>query len=123
MRGQFAYPLEKIFAPSDPTSPWGPDTGAPAILAFPEDPDRYLVLERTWVAGSGYKIRLYDTTTRGATDVRNVPSLNGQPVVPMRKQLVADFDDLGLASTVPAVLAAFAPVWRLWDMVIFLIKP
>ncbi|WNI30658.1 hypothetical protein [Streptomyces sp. ITFR-6] len=22
--GQFAYPLEKIFAASDPTSPWGP---------------------------------------------------------------------------------------------------
>ncbi|MDI3405555.1 esterase-like activity of phytase family protein [Streptomyces cavernicola] len=98
VRGQFAYPLEKIFAPSDPTSPWGPDTGAPAILAFPDDPDRYLVLERTWVAGSGYKIRLYDATTRGATDVRNVPSLNGQPVVPMRKQLVADFDDLGLST-------------------------
>ncbi|MDI3420670.1 esterase-like activity of phytase family protein [Streptomyces luteolus] len=98
MWGQFAYPLEKIFAPSDPTSPWGPDTGVPAILAFPDDPDRYLVLERTWVAGSGYKIRLYDATTRGATDVRNMDSLNGQQVVPMRKELVADFDDLGLST-------------------------
>ncbi|MFC8276732.1 esterase-like activity of phytase family protein [Streptomyces sp. NPDC057271] len=96
--GQFAYPIEKIFAESDPTSPWGPDTGVPSILAFPDDPDRYLVLERTWVAGAGYKIRLYDAITRGATDVRAMDSLAGQSVVPMRKKLVADFDTLGLST-------------------------
>ncbi len=96
--GQFAYPIEKIFAESDPTSPWGPDTGVPSILAFPDDPERYLVLERTWVAGSGYKIRLFDATTRGATDVRAVDSLVGKDVVPMRKRLVADFHTLGLSA-------------------------
>ncbi|MET9518300.1 esterase-like activity of phytase family protein [Streptomyces sp. NPDC002994] len=96
--GQFAYPIEKIFAESDPDSPWGPDTGVPSLLAFPDDPDRYLVLERTWVAGSGYKIRLYDATTRGATDVRAVDSLAGRHVVPMRKKLVADFHTLGLST-------------------------
>lgn len=96
--GQFAYPLEKIFAESDPSSPWAPDTGVPAILAFPGDSNRYLVLERTWVAGSGYKIRVFDATTRGATDVRNVDSLAGRPVVPMRKRLVADFHDLGVST-------------------------
>lgn len=96
--GQFAYPLEKIFAESDPSSPWAPDTGVPAILAFPGDPGRYLVLERTWVAGSGYKIRVFDATTRGATDVRSVDSLAGRPVVPMRKKLVADFHDLGVST-------------------------
>ncbi|WP_093878440.1 esterase-like activity of phytase family protein [Streptomyces sp. TLI_105] len=96
--GQFAYPLEKIFAVNDPNSPWGPDTGVPSILAFPDDPDRYLVLERTWVAGAGYKIRLFDATTRGATDVKARESLAGRPVVPMRKTLVADFDTLGLST-------------------------
>ncbi|MCP3757028.1 esterase-like activity of phytase family protein [Streptomyces sp. TBY4] len=96
--GQFAYPVEKIFAESDPDSPWGPDTGVPSLLAFPDDPDRYLVLERTWVAGSGYKIRLYDATARGATDVRAMDSLAGRPVVPMRKRLVADFHTLGLST-------------------------
>ncbi|MGW6564811.1 esterase-like activity of phytase family protein [Streptomyces sp. NPDC054975] len=95
---QFAYPVEKIFAESDPTSPWGPDTGVPSLLAFPDDPNRYLVLERTWVAGAGYKIRLFEATTRGATDVQAVESLAGQPVVPMRKKLVADFDTLGLST-------------------------
>nr|WP_246043049.1 esterase-like activity of phytase family protein [Streptomyces globosus] len=96
--GQFAYPLEKIFAENDPASPWGPDTGVPSILAFPDQPDRYLVLERTWVAGAGYKIRLFDATTRGATDVRGTESLAGQAVMPMRKKLVADFDTLGLSA-------------------------
>ncbi len=96
--GQFAYPLEKIFAENDPDIPWGPDTGVPSILAFPGRPDRYLVLERTWVAGAGYKIRLFDATTRGATDVREIDSLAGRPVVPMRKTLVADFDTLGLSA-------------------------
>ncbi|MFI9122308.1 esterase-like activity of phytase family protein [Streptomyces bikiniensis] len=96
--GQFAYPLEKIFAENDPDSPWGPDTGVPSILAFPDQPDRYLVLERTWVAGAGYKIRLFDATTRGATDVRETESLAGRAVVPMRKKLVADFDALGLSA-------------------------
>lgn len=96
--GQFTYPIEKIFAASDPSSPWGPDTGVPSILAFPDDPSRYLVLERSWVAGSDYKIRVYDATTRGATDVRDIDSLAGQRVVPMRKKLVADFDDLGLST-------------------------
>ncbi|WP_326799886.1 esterase-like activity of phytase family protein [Streptomyces sp. NBC_01808] len=96
--GQYAYPIEKIFAESDPDSPWGPDTGVPSILAFPDDPHRFLVLERTWVAGSGYKIRLYDATTRGASDVRAVDSLAERHVVPMRKKLVADFDTLGLST-------------------------
>jgi hypothetical protein len=95
---QFAYPLEKIFADSDPSSPWPADTGVPSILAFPGDPSRYLVLERTWVAGSGYKIRVYDATTRGSTEVRNVDSLAGGKIVPMRKKLVADFHELGLST-------------------------
>lgn len=94
--GQFAYPLEKIFTASDPASPWAPDTGVPSILAFPDDPSRYLVLERTWVAGAGYKIRIFDATTRGATEVQKMDSLAGQRVLPMRKKLVADFHDLGL---------------------------
>ncbi|MFJ9428021.1 esterase-like activity of phytase family protein [Streptomyces sp. NPDC101490] len=96
--GQYAYPVERIFTASDPSSPWPPDTGVPSILAFPEDPSRYLVLERTWVAGSGYKIRLYDATTRGATDVRTFDSLAGRDVRPMRKSLVVDFHDLGLST-------------------------
>ncbi|CRK61782.1 hypothetical protein [Alloactinosynnema sp. L-07] len=96
--GQYAYPLEPIFAEPTPGSPWEPDTGVPAILAYPEDPSRYLILERTYVDGSGFKVRLFDTTTRGAADVRGVQSLATTQTQPMRKRLVADFDDIGLST-------------------------
>jgi phytase-like protein len=82
----------------DPESPWGPDTGVPSILAFPDDPTRYLVLERTWVVGAGFKVRIFDATTRGATEVQDVDSLAEKKVVPMRKTLVADFHDLPLST-------------------------
>ncbi|MFI5743458.1 esterase-like activity of phytase family protein [Streptomyces anulatus] len=74
--GQFAYPLEKIFTEPDGSSTHPPDTGVPAILAYPGDSSRYLVLERTWVSGAGFKIRLFDATTRGATDGQHIDSLN-----------------------------------------------
>lgn len=96
--GQYAYPLEPIFAEVKPGSPWAPDTGIPAILALPSDPTRFLVLERTYVDGSGYKIRLFEATTRDATDVRDIESLANQPVKAMSKRLLADFADLGLST-------------------------
>ncbi|MER0430008.1 esterase-like activity of phytase family protein [Streptomyces microflavus] len=95
--GQFAYPLEKIFTAPDGSSTYPPDTGVPAILSYPGDSSRYLVLERTWVSGAGFKIRLFDATTRGATDVQHIDSLKGRKIVPMRKKLVADLADFDLS--------------------------
>jgi 3-phytase len=91
---QFAYPLEPLFAVSDPDSPWSPDTGVPAILAYPGDPDRYLVMERTYVPGAGYRIRIFDATTRGASRVERLNSLASAPVRPMPKRLLVDLNDL-----------------------------
>lgn len=91
---QFAYPLEPLFAESDPDSPWSPDTGVPAILAYPGDPDRYLVMERTYVPGAGYKVRIFDATTRGASEIQHLDSLVSTAVRPMAKRLVADLNDL-----------------------------
>lgn len=96
--GQFAYPLEPLFAESDPNSPWHPDTGVPSILAYPNDPDRYLVMERSYVPGAGYKVRIFDATTRVASRVQHLDSLASAPVRPMRKQLVVDLDDLALST-------------------------
>jgi 3-phytase len=98
VRDQFAYPLEPLFAAPDPTSPWNPDTGVSAILAHPDDPNRYLVLERTYVPGAGFKIRIFDATTRGATQVQGVDSLASAQVRPMSKRLVADLHDLPLST-------------------------
>lgn len=50
------------------------------------------------MSGAGFKIRLFDATTRGATDVQHMDSLKGREIVPMRKKLVVDLDDISLSS-------------------------
>jgi hypothetical protein len=93
---QYAYKLEPLCAESDPTSPWHADTGIASILAHPVDPNRYLVLERTYVPGLGHKARVYEISTVGTTDVRNVDSLEMTRVRPVRKRLVVDLAELPL---------------------------
>ncbi|KAA5830596.1 esterase-like activity of phytase family protein [Saccharopolyspora hirsuta] len=93
---QHAYPLEPVFAAPRPGG--RADTGVPAVLAHPDDPTRFLVLERTYVDGAGFKVRLFEATTDGATDVQHVQSLQDRPVRPMHKRLLVDFDDLDLST-------------------------
>ncbi|MEU4801515.1 esterase-like activity of phytase family protein [Actinosynnema sp. NPDC023587] len=92
---QHAYPLEPLFAAPEP-GPWGPDTGVPAILADPRHPGHYFTLERSWVPGSDYKVRLYEIDLWGSTDVKGVASLRDTAAKPVRKTLVADLDDFPL---------------------------
>ncbi|GAA3860142.1 esterase-like activity of phytase family protein [Saccharothrix violaceirubra] len=91
---QYAYPLEKLFAVPEP-GPWGPDTGVPAILADPYTPGKYLTLERQWVPGAGYDVRIFEISVFGATDVRRLDTLNAN-VRPVHKKLVANLKDLPL---------------------------
>ncbi|MEU4739009.1 esterase-like activity of phytase family protein [Actinosynnema sp. NPDC023658] len=91
---QHAYPLEPLFAEPEP-GPWGPDTGVPAILADPTVPGRYYALERSWVPGADYKVRLFRVDLAGATDVRDQDVLAAD-VRPVRKKLLADLDDFPL---------------------------
>ena len=68
-----------------------------------------LVLERSYAgeADAGprslNRIRIYQVSTRGATDVSSMDSLKGQDVRPVSKRLVID---LGLLPNLPPVLAA-----------------
>ncbi|MER7013477.1 esterase-like activity of phytase family protein [Saccharopolyspora sp. NPDC000359] len=94
--GQHSYPLEPVFTAPRPGG--RADTGVSTILADPADPSRFLVLERTFVDGTGFAVRLFEATTDGATDVQHLHSLQAQPVQPMRKRLLADFGDLGLST-------------------------
>ncbi|WP_053714522.1 esterase-like activity of phytase family protein [Saccharothrix sp. NRRL B-16348] len=91
---QHAYPLEPLFAAPEP-GPWGPDTGVPAILADPKVPGRYYALERSWVPGADYKVRLFQVDIAGATDVRDQDVL-ADDVRPVRKKQLADLDDFPL---------------------------
>ncbi|WP_433870473.1 esterase-like activity of phytase family protein [Saccharopolyspora sp. CA-218241] len=87
---QYAYPQEPLFAAPNPPGSFA-DSGVPEILAHPTDPTRYLVLERGFATGHGYDVKLFEMSTRGATDVQHVDSLARTDVVPVRKRLLADF--------------------------------
>ncbi|WP_433266845.1 esterase-like activity of phytase family protein [Actinosynnema sp. CS-041913] len=82
---QYAYQQEPVFAP-------GGSTGVTAIL--PDGHGRFLVLERSFVPDVGNKVRLFEATTRGATNVKD-RSLAGAE--PMRKRLLADLADFPLS--------------------------
>jgi 3-phytase/alkaline phosphatase D len=56
----------------------------------------FLAMERSFAVGVGNTIRLFETTTRGATDVSDLEALT-QPYDPMLKTLVVDLErDLGI---------------------------
>ncbi|MEU5690597.1 esterase-like activity of phytase family protein [Actinosynnema sp. NPDC020468] len=93
---QHVYELEKLFATPEP-GPYGPDTGVPALLADQYVPGRYYALERTWIPGPDYKVRLFQVDTLGATNLGTNPTdaipANARPV---RKTLLADLADFPL---------------------------
>jgi hypothetical protein len=92
---QYAYPMDKVFAES-PTGGFA-NNGVSAILSDQDDPSRFLVMERSFVTGVGNSIRIYEIDTRGASNVRDVHSLQGADVRPVQKTLLADLSSLGLS--------------------------
>lgn len=59
-----------------------------------------LALERSYAAGVGNTVRLFETSLHGATDVSEIPALDPAagapvPVTPMAKRFVADLASLG----------------------------
>lgn len=88
VRAQYAYQVDRL--PAAPVPAGGvADSGVSEILAI--DDHRYLALERSWLQGVGYKVKLYEFDVRGATDVLARGSLaQGGGYRPVRKHLVAD---------------------------------
>jgi hypothetical protein len=86
--GQYVYPLDPL--PTAPIPPTGEaDSGVSEILAI--DQFRYLALERSWIQGANYRVRLYEIDLRGATNVLDRRSLaGGRPYRPVTKRLVHD---------------------------------
>ncbi|MFG1703060.1 esterase-like activity of phytase family protein [Nonomuraea sp. M3C6] len=86
VRAQYAYPLDPL--PTAPVPATGlSDSGVSEIL--PVDESRYLALERAWIEGVGYRVRLYEVDLRGATNVLASNDLAG-PYQPVAKRLVYD---------------------------------
>jgi hypothetical protein len=94
--GQFAYPLDAI--PAAPGKGKFADNGISEILALSDK--RLLVMERAGVqADDGtYRdfVRIYEITTDGASDIRDLPSLKGATYTMLRKRLVLDVNQLDM---------------------------
>ncbi len=84
IQAQYAYQQEPVFAP-------GGGSGVTAILPHR---DKLLVLERSFVPGVGNKVRLFEASTHGATNVDGKPLTGAKP---MRKRLLADLADFPLS--------------------------
>ena len=73
--------------------------GISEILAL--DDDRVLVVERSFSAGIGNRVRLYLVDFNGATNIRNLDSIrdaDGPEPAPVRKVLVTDLADFGITA-------------------------
>ncbi|MEG0110962.1 MAG: esterase-like activity of phytase family protein [Comamonas sp.] len=68
--------------------------GVSEILA--DGPDHLLVLERAYVLGSGFSVRLYRINTQQASDTLAIDALQDAAYTPARKELLLDFAQLGL---------------------------
>jgi len=89
---QYAYPVEKVQATPVPADQFTVNGGT-EILALSNT--RFLVLERSFSVGViGNQLRLYEIDTSKATDVLNVPALQGASYTPATKRLVLDFETL-----------------------------
>ncbi|WP_033291424.1 esterase-like activity of phytase family protein [Amycolatopsis jejuensis] len=95
---QYAYPQEKLFTTPAPGA--FADTGVSSMLALNQaDPTKFLMMERSFVAGVGNKVRIFEIDTSGATNVLNTPSLlNAKHVKPVKKKLLVDLSSLGLST-------------------------
>ncbi|NRQ37798.1 esterase-like activity of phytase family protein [Nonomuraea sp. NN258] len=88
-RAQYVYPLDRL--PTAPIPPTGDtDSGVSEILAV--DDHRYLALERSWIEGVGYKVKLYEIDLRGASNVIGRNDLS-RPYRSVTKRLVYDLGD------------------------------
>jgi hypothetical protein len=83
-----AIPQEPIPADSFATN------GLVELLSI--DKDRYIAVERAFSVGVGNDIKLYVTSTRGASNVKKRDSIDGKKIKPMKKHLLFDLAELGI---------------------------
>ena len=92
---QYAYPVDP--APHGAIVPIvAALNGVTEMLAL--TPSRFLVLERAYAVGFGFRAKLFESSIDGATDIKDTAALAQTPAIkPMKKRLVLDFATLGIA--------------------------
>jgi hypothetical protein len=94
---EYRYDVGKVFTSSDERGPFAVN-GLSDLMALNNN-GRLLSLDRNYVEGQGNHILLYDFTTAGATDIREIPAMtqHDQSIQPVKKKLVADLSDYGIS--------------------------
>lgn len=108
--GQFAYPLDAI--PAAPGKGKFADNGISEIVALSDT--KLLVMERSGVqsADGKYKdyVRLFEIDADGATDIQQLPALQGASYRPVKKRLVLDLNQLNLPTVDNLEGMSFGPM-------------
>ena len=93
---QYAYAIEAIA--SAPAPGRDADNGVSEILAI--DDHRLLIVERAGVENASGQytnhVRIFEMDVAGATDIKDLPALQGAKYVPARKRLLLDLEKIGL---------------------------
>ena len=92
--GEFVYLTDEISSPPDPADGFAVN-GLVELLSVDND-SKFLALERSFSAGVGNNLRLYEVDISDATDVSNLDSIEGIEVEAVNKELLLDFDELGI---------------------------
>jgi hypothetical protein len=89
---QWAYPLD----PPHARTPLPDGVEVRGLVDLLHWKLRFLALERSYVDGMGFAVKLYETTFAGAERLDGSAALGGRPVRTLSKRLVADFATLGV---------------------------
>ncbi|MEO0834419.1 MAG: choice-of-anchor I family protein [Cyanobacteria bacterium J06642_3] len=92
--GQFFYETDPIPVAPDPADGFA-DNGLVELLAL-DNEGKFLALERSFAEGVGNNIRIYEIDLADAPDISGVDSLSDTDITAVEKDLLLDFDDLGI---------------------------
>ncbi len=91
---EYIYWVDPIAEAPEPADGFA-DSGLVELLTL--DRKWLLAMERSFAVGpAGYTIKLYLTTTKGATNVRRFDSIAGRHIRPMKKKLLLNLEDVGI---------------------------
>ena len=90
---EYIYMVEPIAKAPNPEDAFA-DNGLVELLTL--DRNLMIAMERSFSIGTGYTIKLYLTTTLGATNVNRLDSIKNRRIRPMKKRLLLNLDELDI---------------------------
>ena len=90
---EYIYKTDPVAAPSIPEGTFNTN-GLVELLTISKN--KMIAVERSFSVGVGNSIKLYLTSTQGASDVLELDSIKKQNICTMKKELLLDLGELGI---------------------------